>query len=357
MKQVTESPHLHHEPPEAKTARAPQQKSTMTLPPAGPAWAAAVMGSASLAQVVEIYWGVSGAGHPAAVAWYFIATAMLVWIITGFVRHRNPQFVPEHLPAWAMTAMGILALSMATSVVLGWWWLHTVYWAIGTVLAFVVSIRYLFHLVHLPRAEYSSVNFTWSLPLLAPVVNAASAGMLARHITDAGGSGTLSFLVHAIGVVGLLLVLVTAVPLLVAIYSGLGRKKLKIPPNFTTIYWIPLGLVGQATAAAQLLGRSEPWGSIAYGFGVVAMVIGIPVVIIAASKHWPQVFRNSMAYNPTWWSCVFPLGTVVSGLNHMNNASGQAVWIGIGNVLLLLLIAHWCWAFFGGVRYVQQRRG
>ncbi|MDK4228841.1 hypothetical protein [Corynebacterium pseudodiphtheriticum] len=342
---MTESPHLHHEPPEAKTARAPQQKSTMTLPPAGPAWAAAVMGSASLAQVVEIYWGVSGAGHPAAVAWYFIGTAMLVWIIAGFVRHRNPQFVPEHLPAWAMTAMGILALSMATSVVLGWWWLHTVYWAIGTVLAFVVSIRYLFHLVHLPRAEYSSVNFTWSLPLLAPVVNAASAGMLARHITDAGGSGTLSFLVHAIGVVGLLLVLVTAVPLLVAIYSGLGRKKLKIPPNFITIYWIPLGLVGQATAAAQLLGRSEPWGSIAYGFGVVAMVIGIPVVIIAASKHWPQVFRNSMAYNPTWWSCVFPLGTVVSGLNQMNNASGQVVWIGIGNVLLLLLIAHWCWAF------------
>ena len=106
-----------------------------------------------------------------------------------------------------------------------------------------------------------------------------------------------------------------------------------------------------------MLGRSEPWGSIAYGFGVVAMAIGIPVVIIAASKHWPQVFRNSMAYNPTWWSCVFPLGTVVSGLNQMNNASGQVVWIGIGNVLLLLLIAHWCWAFFGGVWHIQQRRG
>ena len=136
-----------------------------------------------------------------------------------------------------------------------------------------------------------------------------------------------------------------------------GLKKLKIPPNFTTIYWIPLGLVGQATAAAQLLGRSEPWGSIAYGFGVVTMAIGIPVVIIAASKHWPQVFRNSMAYNPTWWSCVFPLGTVVSGLNQMHNASGQVVWIGIGNVLLLLLIAHWCWAFFGGVWHVQRRRG
>lgn len=250
MKQVTESPHLHHKPPTRQT------KSQISVPPAGPAWAAAVMGSASLAQVVEIYWGAHTAGHLAAVAWYFIATAMLVWIIAGFVRYRNPQFVPEHLPAWAMTAMGILALSMATSVVLGWWWLHAVYWAIGTVLAFVVSIRYLSHLVHLPRAEYSSVNFTWSLPLLAPVVNAASAGMLARHITDAGGNGTLSFLVHAIGVVGLLLVLVTAVPLLVVIYSGLRLKKLKIPPNFTTIYWIPLGLVGQATAAAQLLGRS-----------------------------------------------------------------------------------------------------
>lgn len=279
MKQVTESPNLHHELPTR------QLKSQISVPPAGPGWAAAVMGSASLAQVVEIYWGASVAGHAAAVIWYVLATGMLAWVIAGFVRHRNPQFVPEHLPAWAMTAMGILALSMASSVVLGLWWLHTAYWAIGTVLAFVVSIRYLPHLVHLPRVEYSSVNFTWSLPLLAPVVNAASAGMLARHITDAGGNGTLSFLVHAIGVVGLLLVLVTAVPLLVGIYSGLGRKKLKIPPNFTTIYWIPLGLVGQATAAAQLLGRSEPWGSIAYGFGVVAMVIGIPVVIIAASKH------------------------------------------------------------------------
>ena len=253
MKQVTESPHLHHEPRAPQWESAGQSKTPPTLPPAGPSWAGAVMGSASLAQVVDIYWGANMVGHAAAVAWYFIATGMLAWVIAGFVRHRNPKFVPEHLPAWAMTAMGILALSMATSVVLGWWWLHAVYWAIGTVLAFVVSIRYLPHLVHLPRAEYSSVNFTWLLPLLAPVVNAASAGMLARHITDAGGNGTLSFLVHAIGVVGLLLVLVTAVPLLVGIYSGLGRKKLKIPPNFTTIYWIPLGLVGQATAAAQLL--------------------------------------------------------------------------------------------------------
>ena len=357
MKQVTESPHLHHEPPASQRESAGQSTTPPHLPPAGPSWAAAVMGSAALAQVVDIYWGASAAGHAAAVIWYVLATAMLVWIIAGFVRHRNPQFVPEHLPAWAMTAMGILALSMATSVVLGWWWLHAVYWAIGTVLAFVVSIRYLAYLVHLPRAEYSSLNFTWSLPLLAPVVNAASAGMLARHITDSGGNGTLSFLVHAIGVAGLFLVLITAVPLLVAVYIGLARQKLKIPPNFTTIYWIPLGLVGQATAAAQLLGRSEPWDHIAYGFGVVTMVIGIPVAIIAATNHWPRALRNSMAYNPTWWSCVFPLGTVVSGLNHMNNASGQAVWIGIGNVLLLLRIAHWCWAFFGGVWHIQQRRG
>ncbi|WP_454972682.1 SLAC1 family transporter [Corynebacterium propinquum] len=352
MKQVTESPHLHHEPPTRQRESAGQSKTPLTLPPAGPSWAGAVMGSASLAQVVDIYWGASMVGHAAAVAWYFIATGMLAWVIAGFVRHRNPQFVPEHLPAWAMTAMGILALSMATSVMLGWWWLHASYWALGTVLAFVVSIRYLAHLVYLPRAEYSSVNFTWSLPLLAPVVNAASAGMLARHIT-----GIPSFLVHAIGVVGLLLVLVTAVPLLVAVYIGLGRKKLKIPPNFITIYWIPLGLVGQATAAAQLLGRSEPWDHLAYGFGVATMVIGIPVAIIAATNHWPRVLRNSMAYNPTWWSCVFPLGTVVSGLKQMNNASGQVVWIGIGNVLLLLLIAHWCWAFFGGVWNIQQRRG
>lgn len=118
--QVTESPHLHHEPPASQRESAGQSTTPPNLPPAGPSWAAAVMGSASLAQVVEIYWGASVAGHAAAVIWHVLATAMLVWIIAGFIRHRNPQFVPEHLPAWAMTAMGILALSMATSVVLGW---------------------------------------------------------------------------------------------------------------------------------------------------------------------------------------------------------------------------------------------
>ena len=101
------------------------------------------MGTAALALGVEAYWGASAIGHAAAVAWYFVATVMLAWVIVGFVRHHNPPFVAEHLPAWAMTVMGVLSLSMATSAVLGWWRLHTVYWIFGAVLAFVVSVRYL----------------------------------------------------------------------------------------------------------------------------------------------------------------------------------------------------------------------
>ena len=256
------------------------------------------MGTAALALGVEAYWGASAIGHAAAVAWYFVATVMLAWVIVGFVRHHNPPFVAEHLPAWAMTAMGVLSLSMATSAVLGWWRLHTVYWIFGTVLAFVVTVRYL---VYLPSAQYLAANFTWALPLLAPAVAGAPAGTLSQHVTDTGGNGTLSFLVHAIGVVGLLMPLITAVPVLVAVYIGLARQKLKMPLNFTTIYWIPLGVIGQTTAGAQLLGRSVPWEHFAYVSGVVIMVIGTP--------------------------------------------------------MLLLLIAHWCWAFFGGVLYVQQRRG
>ena len=346
---VTKTPHLHHEPPAPRPKRA-----ALSLPPAGPGWAASVMGTAALALGVEAYWGASAVGHAAAVAWYFVATFMLAWVIVGFVRHHNPPFVAEHLPAWAMTAMGVLSLSMATSAVLGWWWLHTVYWIFGTVLAFVVTVRYL---VYLPSAQYSAANFTWALPLLAPAVAGAPAGTLSQHLTDTGGNGTLSFLVHAIGVVGLLMPLITAVPVLVAVYIGLARQKLKMPLNFTTIYWIPLGVIGQTTAGAQLLGRSAPWDHFAYVSGVGIMVIGILILLIAASKHWPQVFHNSMAYNPTWWSCVFPVGTVVSGLNQLTNASGHNAWMIVGTPMLLLLIAHWCWAFFGGVLYVQRRRG
>ena len=143
------------------------------------------MGTATLALGVEAYWGASAVGHAAAVAWYFVATVMLAWVTAGFVRHRNPPFVAEHLPAWAMTAMGVLSLSMATSAVLGWWWLHTVYWIFGTVLAFVVTVRYL---VYLPSAQYSAANFTWALPLLAPAVAGAPEGTLSQHITDTGGN-------------------------------------------------------------------------------------------------------------------------------------------------------------------------
>ncbi|MGJ6981475.1 hypothetical protein ACSDQ9_13255 [Aestuariimicrobium soli] len=104
-----------------------------------------------------------------------------------------------------------------------------------------------------------------------------------------------------------------------------------LPLELSTTAWIPLGIVGQSTAAA------------------IALTIGVPLVAWAV---WCTIqgFRRGLPFGRTWWSMTFPVGTLALGSHvmgsHMMGLHAVAV------AATLCLLGTWTIAATGTVRAV-----
>lgn len=277
-----------------------------------------------------------------------MAAAIAGLFTASWLRHRNPGFFAKDMPAWGMVAMGVLALGGAASGIAGWWAVHAACWATGSVLGVITCLRFLLLLLsrHRPGAA-----FTWGLPLVAPMVTATSSAQLMHHAGDFGGA------IHVWGVLNFALAWVTAVPTFAVAYA---KTFPNVPRNFTATAWIPLGLVGQSTAAAQLL-AGEHWHTRAALYGFTMLSVGIPLGIYALKHHWGAAFGSPrMAYNPTWWASTFPVGTLCLGTHTLATQASLTRWhLGwldhVSQALFVLLVLHVLWASIGGVREAITR--
>ena len=178
------------------------------------------------------------------------------------------------------------------------------------------------------------------------MVAATASAQLAPHAGEWGST------VHGIGVACFALAWVTAVPTLAFVYA---RTFPIIPAQFATTAWIPLGLVGQSTVAAQLL-AGDQWHFRATVYGLVILSVGIPLAGYAIIKHWGTALGSApMPYNPTWWASTFPVGTCCLGTHTLAEKSTNStllVWdLGwmdtLSAALLVLLLLHVVWAALG----------
>lgn len=311
------------------------------LPPLGPGWAGAVMGLGITASLMDIHLS-STLGHLPAELMLGVATLLALALTVGFLRHRNPGFHSSAMPAWGMASMGILALGSAYSLIFGAWPVHAFCWAVGTVLGAITCVKFICYLF----VSRPAPAFTWGLPLVAPMVAATASAQLAPH---AGAWGST---VHGIGVACFALAWVTAVPTFAFVYA---RTFPTIPTQFATTAWIPLGLVGQSTVAAQLL-AGEQWHFRAMVYGIVMLSVGIPLACYAICQHWGTALGGApMPYNPTWWASTFPVGTCCLGTHTLAEKSTNSAllawdlgWMDtISAALLALLLLHVVWAAFG----------
>ncbi|WP_034985780.1 tellurite resistance protein [Corynebacterium jeikeium] len=311
------------------------------LPPLGPGWAGAVMGLGITASLMDIHLS-STLGHLPAELMLGAATLLALALTVGFHRHRNPGFHSSAMPAWGMASMGILALGSAYSLIFGAWLVHAFCWAVGTVLGAITCVKFIRYLF----VSRPAPAFTWGLPLVAPMVAATASAQLAPH------AGAWSSAVHGIGVACFALAWVTAVPTFAFVYA---RTFPTIPTQFATTAWIPLGLVGQSTVAAQLL-AGDQWHFRATVYGLVILSVGIPLAGYAIIKHWGTALGSApMPYNPTWWASTFPVGTCCLGTHTLAEKSTNStllVWdLGwmdtLSAALLALLLLHVVWAALG----------
>ncbi|WP_238596790.1 TDT family transporter [Corynebacterium heidelbergense] len=318
----------------------------LRLPPLGPGWAGALMGSSILATLLEAHATSGPVLEILAKVMLAVATTVFLLLAVGFARHRNPHFTAPNMPAWGMTAMGVLAIGSAYSGVSKFWVVHTISWAVGLVMGVASALIFLRYLL---SRKAGAPAFTWGLPLVAPMVAATSSAQLANHL-EQGASG--QWMVDALRIIGFgcfLLSLSLSFPVFARVYYAVFKAG-HLPVSFATTAWIPLGVLGQSPVAAHTLAHTEqlrPW---AMGYSAVVLLIAVPLTVWAIVQHWPAALGwrgERMAYNPTWWASTFPVGTLSLGSHTLAQSTGYH-WLDVISIaMLLMLVLHYAWAVGG----------
>jgi C4-dicarboxylate transporter/malic acid transport protein len=298
----------------------------------GPNWFASVMGTGIVA--------IAGATLPVhvvglrtftLVVWVVAAVllAVLIVLVGGhWLRHptvarahaRNPQMAHFYgaAPMALMTVGGGAVLvgkdliGERVAVDLAW-----VLWTAGTLggLFTAVSIPFLMFTQH--DVEPDAAFGGWLMPVVPPMVSAATGALLLPHV--AAGVGRQTMLYGCYAMFGLSLV--ASFNIVAMIWSRLVLYGTSGTARVPTL-WIVLGPLGQSITAAGLLGSTSALAvdhAVAEDMDVFAILYGVPVWgfavlwIALATALTVRTLRRGMPFALTWWSLTFPVGTFVTG--------------------------------------------
>jgi len=326
----------------------------------GPNWFASVMGTGIVATAAA-----SLPMHPpglrtfAEVVW--VITAALLVLLIGAVtvqwvrepkvarsQARNPQMTHFYGAApMALLTVGSGALLVGRDLVgtrvavdLAW-----VLWTAGTVggLFTAVSIPYLMftQLEVGPDAAFGG----WLMPVVPPMVSAASGALLIPHMTP--GTGRTTMFYGCFAMFGLSLI--AALIIISLIWSRLAHYGTSGSARVPTL-WIVLGPLGQGITAAGLLGSVAALAvrpELASGMQVFAVLFGVPVWGFAvlwiglATALTVRTLHRGMPFALTWWSLTFPVGTFVTGTSQLAAHTGLPLFRVAAVVAYACLLSTW----------------
>ncbi|MDH6243374.1 TDT family transporter [Mycobacterium sp. OTB74] len=326
----------------------------------GPNWFASVMGTgivATAAATLPVQ--LPGLRAFTEVVWV-IASALLVVLLIAvavqWIRHptvargqvRNPQMAHFYGAApMALLTVGAGAVLVGRDLIgqrlavdLDW-----VLWTAGTVggLFTAMSIPYLMftQLEVSPDAAFGG----WLMPVVPPMVSAATGAMLIPHM--APGTGRTTMFYGCFAMFGLSLV--AALVIITLIWSRLAHYGTSGSARVPTL-WIVLGPLGQGITAAGLLGSVAAMAvtpELASGMNVFAVLFGVPVWgfavlwISIATALTVRTMRRGMPFALTWWSLTFPVGTFVTGTSQLALHTGLPSFRVAAVVTYVCLLSTW----------------
>ena len=339
----------------------------------GPNWFASVMGTgivATAAAALPVH--VPGLRVFAQAVWVIAAVWMGILIVTvgaNWMRHptvarshaRNPQMAHFYGAApMALLTVGAGAVLVGKDLIgqrvavdLDW-----VLWSAGTVggLFTAMSIPYLMFTQH--HVEPDAAFGGWLMPVVPPMVSAATGALLIPHM--APGTGRPTMLYGCYAMFGLSLV--ASIIIITMIWSRLAHFGTSGTARVPTL-WIVLGPLGQSITAAGLLGTNAVLAvdpHLADSMGEFAILYGVPVWgfavlwISLATSLTVRTLRRGMPFALTWWSLTFPVGTFVTGTTQLAVHTGLPAFRVAAAIAYVGLLSTWCLVavrtFRGGVR-------
>ena len=337
------------------------------------------MGSGILSTLIVLLWGGSAVGLGVATVLSVVAWALMIGLSAGFVRgcrrERGAAMAAvreaSQRPAWGTVSMGVMSVGSATSAVLPAWsesltagalWVDAVLWTAGTVLGLLVAVDFAAGLVARVLSERArrrgplglepggsgglgKPTPVWGLTVVAPMVSSTAGCTFIPHVGYAAKIALLAVVIVCFGVALALGALVFTV----AYFYHWRRESL--PLALTPSLWIPLGVIGQSTAAIQLIaargGELLPAGAqagvlhAANVYGIV--VLGVIGAVLGAYAATMTVvgFARRMPFSAGWWSLTFPIGTCALGAFYLGQVHGSAGWHGASGVIAGVLACTW----------------
>lgn len=339
-----------------------------------PGWFAAVMGTGILANAAVTLPRSVGGLRPAATAVWAAAALLLLVLATGYVRrwalrlHAADPTAAQFLgaPPMALLTVGAGAVLLGGRVVgtraalaVDW-----SLWSLGTAggLATACAVPYLMITRHrfAPGAAFGG----WLLPVVPPLVSAATGALLVPHVP--AGQPRLALLLGCYALLGLGLVAVFLV--LAMVYSSLVHHEAPAGAAVPTV-WIGLGALGQAVTALGVLATASrgvlPAAS-ARDAAALALLLGVGLWGFAvfwlalAVALTVREFRVGLPFGPTWWSFIFPLGAFVTGTGALAARTGSPLFVWPCVVLYALLAAAWAvvaWRSLAHAAAMRRLRG
>jgi tellurite resistance protein TehA-like permease len=266
------------------------------------------------------------------------------------------------LPLWGMVSMGLLSVGAATAAVLPPWFpaltgpavlVDGLLWTLGTLIGVATAIGFT---VLLLRSDAGSPTTVWGLAVVPPMVSATVGAGLVPHLSSPSLQSALLIVTAACFILSLGL---GGAIFAVAYHHHWRVAGLAVGASTTA--WIPLGVVGQSTAAAQAMagqaGRLLPASlagvvqDIANDYGVVMLGLGVPLAGWAVAMT-VRGFRNRMPFVPGWWSLTFPIGTLALGSHLLGVGSGMTGFLVAGVLCWLVLCGTWTLCAVASVRAV-----
>lgn len=326
----------------------------------GPNWFASVMGTGIVATAgaglpVQVP-GLRGFAH---VVWV-IALALLVVLVIAVtvqrIRHpsvarshsRNPQMAHFYGAApMALMTVGAGALLSGTdligerpAVILAW-----VLWTAGTIGGLFTAATIPFLMFTQLNVEPDAAFGGWLMPVVPPMVSAASGALLIPYMPP--GTGRTTMLYGCFAMFGLSLI--AALIIITMIWSRLALYGTSGTARVPTL-WIVLGPLGQGITAAGLLGGVAHLAvpeDLANAMNVFAVLFGVPVWgfavlwIVLATELTVRTMRRGMPFALTWWSLTFPVGTFVTGTTQLAKHTGLPAFHVAAVIAYVGLLCTW----------------
>lgn len=327
----------------------------------GPNWFASVMGTGIVATAAaSLPIQVPGLHGFAQVVWVLAASLLAVLVVlVGSFWLRHPVVARSHAhnsqmahfygaAPMALLTVGAGALLVGGDVIgagaalrLDW-----VLWTFGTVGGLVTAATIPFLMVTRHDVGPDAAFGGWLMPVVPPMVSAATGALLIPHIGSPTGRATMLYACFAMFGMSM----IAAMIITTMIWSRLVHYGTSGTARVATL-WIVLGPLGQSITAAGLLGSNAAAAvdpQIAGALKVFALLFGVPVWgfavlwIVLATSLTVRTLRRGMPFALTWWSLTFPVGTFVTGTTQLALHTGLPALRIAAAIGYVCLLGTWC---------------